>query len=176
MPKATKAMKDQCHRAVVFSSKVGYYNVPASGEQLKVVHRPRLYEKSYPRSDMVPKTDPLVVHRAQVVARQLQEVVKLFDKHPQPECRFRCTDEEGSVTCNFCRSCIGPKSKVSNTHLPSVATPAPKDKCVWLVDTGSEQDLISEGMLKTANATNRRVSDTPIFLATANSSTRADEV
>ena len=125
---------------------------------------------------MVPKTDPLVVHRAQVVARQLQEVVKLFDKHPQPECRFRCTDEEGSVTCNFCRSCIGPKSKVSNTHLPSVATPAPKDKCVWLVDTGSEQDLISEGMLKTANATNRRVSDTPIFLATANSSTRADEV
>ena len=80
------------------------------------------------------------------------------------------------ITCNLCRSCIGPKSKVSNTHLPTVATPAPKDKCVWLVDTGSEQDLISEGMLKTANATNRRVSDTPMCLATANGSTRADEV
>ena len=70
---------------------------------------------------------------------------------------------------------IGPKNKVSNTHLPTVATPASKDGCVWLVDTGSEQDLISEGMLKTAKATNRRVSDTPISLATANGSTRADE-
>ena len=169
-------MKAQCHRAVVFSSKVEYYKVPATGEQRKVVHRPRLYENNYPRSDMVPKADPLVVHRAQVVARQLQEVVKLFDKHPQPACRFRCTDEEGSVTCNLCRSCIGPKSKVSNTHLPSVATPASKDKCVWLVDTGSGQDLISEGMLKSAKAKNRRLSDTPICLATANGSTRADEV
>ena len=69
-----------------------------------------------------------------------------------------------------------PRTKVSNTHLPTVATPASKDGCVWLVDTGSEQDLISEGMLKTAKATNRRVSDTPISLATANGSTRADEV
>ena len=176
LPKATKAMKDQCYRAVVFSSKVEYYKVPATGEQRKVVYRPRVYEKSYPRTDMVPKTDPLVVHRAQVIARQLQETVKLFGKHPQPACRFLCTDEDGSVTCNLCRSCIGPKSKVTNTHLPTVATPAPKDKCVWLVDTGSEQDLISEGMLKTANATNRRVSDTPICLAKANCSTRADEV
>ena len=74
------------------------------------------------------------------------------------------------------RALIGPKNKLSNTHLPTVATPASKDGCVWLVDTGSEQDLISEGMLKTAKATNRRVSDTPISLATANGSTRADEV
>ena len=44
-----------------------------------------------------------------------------------------------------------------------------------MVDTGSEQDLlISEGMLKTAKATNRRTSDTPICLATANGSIRAD--
>ena len=145
LPKATKAMKEQCHRAVVFSSKVECHKVPATGEQRKVAHRPRVYEKSYPRTDMVPKTDPLVIHRAQVVARQLQEAVKLFGKHPQPACRFLCTDDEGSVTCNLCRSCIGPKSKVSNTHLPTVATPASKDKCVWLVDTGSEQDPTSEG-------------------------------
>ena len=71
---------------------------------------------------------------------------------------------------------ISPKNKISSTHLPTVATPASKDGCVWLVDTGSEQDLISEGMLKTAKATNRRVSNTPISLATANGSTRADEV
>ena len=37
-PKATKAMKDQSHRAVVFSSKVEYIKVPATGEQRKVVH------------------------------------------------------------------------------------------------------------------------------------------
>ena len=90
--------------------------------------------------------------------------------------RNRCNDEEGGTTCNYCRSLIGPKNKTSNTHLPTVATPASKDGCVCLVDTGSEQDLISESMLKTAKATNRRTSDTPISLATANGSARADEV
>ena len=40
LPKATKAMKEQCHRAVVFSSKVEYIKVPATGEQRKVVHKP----------------------------------------------------------------------------------------------------------------------------------------
>ena len=49
LPKATKAMKEQSHQAVVFSSKVEYFKVPATGEQRKVVHRPRVYEKSYPK-------------------------------------------------------------------------------------------------------------------------------
>ena len=176
LPKATKAMKEQCHRAVVFSSKVEYFKVPATGEQRRVVHRPRIYEKTFPDSESVPKPDKLVAHRAQVSARQLQELVKLFGSEKQPKCRFRCNDEEGGTSCNHCRALIGPKNKVSNTHLPTVATPASKDGCVWLVDIGSEQDLISEGMLKTAKATNRRLSDTPISLATANGSTRADEV
>ena len=39
LPKATKAMKNQCHSAVVFSSKVEYTKIPATGEQHKVVHR-----------------------------------------------------------------------------------------------------------------------------------------
>jgi hypothetical protein len=56
-------MKDQCHRAVIFSSKVGYIKVPATGEQRKVVHRPRIYEKSYPDSESVPKPDKLIAHR-----------------------------------------------------------------------------------------------------------------
>ena len=176
LPKVTKAMKDQSHRAVVFSSKVEYIKVPATGEQHKVVHRPRIYEKTFPDSESVPKPDKLVAHRAQVSARQLQELVKLFGSGAEPKCRFRCNDEEGGTSCNHCRALIGPKNKISNTHLPTVATPASKDGGVWLVDTGSEQDLISEGMLKTAKATNRRVSDTPICLSTANGSTRASEV
>ena len=154
LPKATKAMKEQCHRAVVFSSKVEYIKVPATGEQRKVVHRPRIYEKTFPDSESVPKPEKLTAHRAQVSARQLQELVKLFGNDVQPKCRFRCNDPEGGVSCNHCRALIGPKNKLSNTHLPTVATPASKDGCVWLVDTGSEQDLISEGMLKTAKATN----------------------
>ena len=152
-------MKDQCHRVVVFSSKVEYFKVPANGEQRKVAHRPQVYEKSYPDSESVPKPDKLIGHRAQVSARRLQELVKLFGSESPPKCRFRCNDEEGGTSCNHCRALIGPKNKVSNTHLPTVATPASKDGCVWLVDTGSEQDLISEGMLKTAKATNRHVSN-----------------
>ena len=163
-------MRDQCHRAVVFSSKVEYFKVPATGEQRKVVHRPRIYEKSYPDSESVPKPDKLIAQRAQVLGRQLQELVKLFGSESQPKCRFRCNDEEGGTSCNHCRALIGPKNKISSTQLPTVATPASKDGCVWLVDTGSEQDLISEGMLKTAKATNRRISNTPISLATASGS------
>ena len=130
LPKATKAMKDQCHRAVVFSSKVEYIKVPATGEQRKVVHRPRIYEKTFPDSESVPKPNKLIAHRAQVSARQLQELVKLFGSGAQPKCRFRCNDEEGGTSCNHCRALIGPKNKVSNTHLPTVATPASKDGCV----------------------------------------------
>ena len=156
----------------MFSSKVAYIKIPATGEQRKVVHKPRLYDNNYPTAESVPKPDRLVAHRAQVVARQLQEIIRLFNCDPQPKCRFRCNDEEGGTSCNHCRSLIGPKDKISNTHLPTVATPASKDGCVWLVDTGSEQDLISESMLKSAKASNRRVSD----LATANGSTRVDEV
>ena len=76
LPKATKGMKDQCHRVVVFSS------------------------KSFPDSEPVPKPDKLVAHRAQVSARQLQELVKLFGSESQPRCRFRCNDEEGGTSCN----------------------------------------------------------------------------
>ena len=97
LPKATKAMKDQCHRVVVFSSKVEYFEVPANGEQRKVAHRPRIYEKSYPDSESVPKPDKLIAHRAQVLARQLQELVKLFGSESQPKCRFRCNDEDGGT-------------------------------------------------------------------------------
>eukprot|EP00435_Cladocopium_sp_Y103_P044832 s114_g12.t1 len=120
LPKATKAMKDQSHRVVVFSSKVETIKFPAVGEQRKLVYKPRLCEKRYPKTEMVPKSDPLDAHRAQVVARQLQEVVSLFGSDQQLRCRFR--------------------------------------------------------MLKTAEATNRRLSETPICLATASGSTRADEV
>ena len=71
MPKAIKAMHDQSHRAVVFSSKVEYIKIPATGEQRRVEHKPRVYDTSYPTSESVPKTDKLVLHRAQVIARQL---------------------------------------------------------------------------------------------------------
>ena len=113
LPKATKAMKDQCHRVVVFSSKVEYFKVPANGEQRKVAHRPRVYEKSYPDSESVPKPDKLIAHRAQVSARQLQELVKLFGSESRPKCRFHCIDEDGGTSCNHCRALIGPKNKVS---------------------------------------------------------------
>ena len=83
----------------MFSSKVEYVKIPATGEQHKVVRRlPQTYDKHYPTSESVPKPDKLVAHRAKVIARQLQEVIKLFNCDPQPKCRFRCNDEEGGTT------------------------------------------------------------------------------
>ena len=71
LPKATKVMKDQSQRALLFSSKVEYIKIPAAGEQHKAVHRLRMYNSNYPTSESVPKPDKLVAHRAQVIARQL---------------------------------------------------------------------------------------------------------
>jgi hypothetical protein len=71
LPNATKAMKDQSQRALLFSSKVEYIKIPAAGEQHKAVHRLRMYNNNYPTSESVPKPDKLVAHRAQVIARQL---------------------------------------------------------------------------------------------------------
>ena len=82
-------MHDQSHRAVVFSSKVEYIKMPSSGEQRKVEHKPRVYDISYPNAESVPKTDQLVLHRAQVIARQLHEVIQHFDDDQQPRCRFK---------------------------------------------------------------------------------------
>ena len=41
------------------------------------MHKPRIYEKTFPDSESVPKPAKLTAHRAQVSARQLQELVKL---------------------------------------------------------------------------------------------------
>ena len=63
LPKATKAMKEQCHRAVVFSSKVGIHQGSCNWWTTQSCASTTI-EKSYPRRDMVPKTDPLVIHRS----------------------------------------------------------------------------------------------------------------
>ena len=84
--------KNNATEPLCFHQKWNTSKSQQTGEQRKVVHKPRIYEKTFPDSESVTaKTrDKLVAHRAQVSARQLQELVKLFGSETQPKCRFRC--------------------------------------------------------------------------------------
>ena len=111
-------------------------------------------------------------HEAQVRARQLQETVKLHDSDVAPSCGFCCWNEDTrDITCKECRFISGPKALRDIGRFPSIATAAPK-----VVDSGSESDLVSKGMLRAVSAKNCRAAEHPISLVTANGSTEANEV
>ena len=164
LPPARKRSKSSVRRTT-FVMKPEIRTIPARGEHCKMVKRERKYSVHFATSDRAPKSDPKAAHMAKVKARQLAEVVRSFDSATVPSCRFLCT--ESSLTCRECRSLI--KLKTCPTTIPTiVAGPAPREgRFSWLVDSGSEQDLLS-----------RKVMDAPhtISLITANGSTEASEV
>ena len=53
---------------------------------------------------------------------------------------------------------------------------AKRSPSIWLIDSGSEQDLISDSMLSQVGAYNRRSADHPISFITANGSTESNAV
>ena len=153
------------------------FEVQASGRQLPVRHHPREYAVVYKNSDDVPVSSKIEQHEAQVRARQLQETVKLHDSDLKPSCNFCCWNvETGDVTCKECRFTSGPKNLKDSIRYPAIATAAPKAGICWLVDSGSESDLVSKGMLRDVNAKNCRAAEHPISLITANGSTEANEI
>ena len=109
----------------------------------------------YRTSQDVPVSSKVEQHEAQVRARQLQETVKLHDTDAAPSCGFCCwNDDTGDVTCKECRFISGPKALRDVGRFPASATAAPKAGICWLVDSGSESDLVSKGMLRDINAKN----------------------
>ena len=132
----------------------------------------------YRTSDDVPVSSKVEQHEAQVRARQFQETVKLHDSDvAAPSCGFCCWNEGTcDITCKECRYVSGPKAPRDVSRFPSIATAAPKAGVSWLVDSGSESDLVSKGMLKDVSAKNCRAAEHPISLVTANGSTEASEV
>ena len=125
------------------------FEVNAVGRQVPVRHRPREFSTVYRTSDDLPVSSKIEQHEAQVRARQLQETVKLHqDSDVAPSCGFCCgNDDTGDITCKECRFASGPKAVREVGRLPSIATAAPKAGVSWLVDSGSESDLVSKGML-----------------------------
>ena len=153
------------------------FEIKAVGNHAPVRHRPREYTTVYRTPEEVPVSSKVEQHEAQVRARQLQETVKLHDSNLKPSCDFCCWDEDtGDATCKECRFISGPKNLRDIARYPAIATAAPKAGVCWLVDSGSESDLVSKGMLRDVNAKNCRAVEHPISLITANGSTEANEV
>lgn len=164
-------------KSVRFSGKVRIRKIKAVGEQNHIRYPPRYYDTVYARSEDVPASTPSDIHVSRVAARQLQEVVKAMNSDLVCKCSYLCGDETGSsLTRKQCRSLIGPKSGIVNSVIPTTAIEAQKGSIIWLIDSGSETDLLSESMLNKAGATGRRNSETPLSLITANGSTNAEEV
>ena len=75
--------------------------------------------------------------------------MKLHDSDVAPSCGFCCWNEDTcDITCKECRFVSGPKAFRDVGRFPSIATAAPKAGVSWLVDSGSESDLVSKGMLR----------------------------
>ena len=63
-----------------------------------------------------------------------------------------------------------------DVEAPRAATPAPKGEDLWLIDSGSEQDLISKAALRNASKAIRKQAPQPIRLVTANGNITASEI
>ena len=164
-------------KRIRFRKHLQVFEVKAVGHHAPVRHRPREYTTVYSTSEEVPASSKVEQHEAQVRARQLQETVKLHDSNLKGSCDFGCWSEDtGDATCKECRFISGPKNLRDIARYPAIATAAPKAGVCWLVDSGSESDLVSKGLLRDVNAQNCRAAKHPISLITADGSTEANEV
>ena len=131
----------------------------------------------YKTAKNVPVSSKVEQHEAQVRARQLQETVKLHDTDVAPSCGFCCWNgDTGDITCKECRFISGPKALRDVVRFHAIPTAAPKAGISWLVDSGSESDLVSKGMLRDVDAENCRPAEHPISFITTSGSTEASEV
>ena len=163
---------------VRFNLKPQIIKVTAVGEQCKLADKSRRYTKVYPDASTVPAPSEKEQHLARVHARQLREAIRVFERE-KPVCKFLC--DEPSLTCKHCRRVSGPvmlcKVPIDHGVTPSAATPVQTgNKVSWLVDSGSEQDLISKSMLHQVNASECKPAPNPVTLTTANGFTEATEV
>ena len=172
----TKERAAQTEKRVTFDKRVGVKKINARGRCNPVIHGPRKYDNVLTTAEAAKKSDPIDVLNAKTAARKLQEAAKQFGNSVQPSCGFNCVDDLESLTCKCCRNLLAP-CKINTVLMPpTVATPAPKGRHQWLIDSGSEQDLISESMLSQVGAYNRRSTDQPISFITANGSTQSNAV
>ena len=165
-------------KRVRFNLKPQIIKVTAVGEQCKLADKSRRYTKVNPDASTVPASSKKEQHLAQVHARQLWEAIRVFDRE-KPVCKFLC--DEPSLTCKHCRRVSGPvmlcKVPIDHGVTPSATTPVQTgNKVSWLVDSGSEQDLISKSMLRQVNASECKPAPNPVTLTTANGFTEATEV
>ena len=163
-------------KKVAFKKKVETFKIPHLGGVRKASHERRTFQKHWSKTNQVPKPKPEDTRCAIEAANQLHEVVARFDLPHVPSCKYECSEKNASLTCDHCERFIIPNGNPHQSFVPSIATPAPKGRVSWLVDSGSEQDLVSENMLATVKAADRRASDVPISLLTANGQTQATEV
>lgn len=186
----------KCHK-VRFSDRIHIRKIPARGEMCQLIVTPKVHETTFSTNEECPRSDPKTLLEAKVAARQLQEMVKLFDGDWEPACKFHCTEEHSAflkLTCKCCRrllepvksdqfSASPPSSVLPSASVVSQPTAAPVNAAAsrsssvsWLIDSGSEQDLVSEAQIPRVKASNRHRRDEPISLLTANGATTADEV
>ena len=100
---------------------------------------------------------------ARKAANQLNAVIKAIENGAQPACGFMCDVESDSISSLSCDECLGvampPHDVRKDVKAPRAATPVPKGKDVWLIDSGSEQDLICKAALRNAAKAVRKPSE-----------------
>ena len=151
---------------------------PAEGDGFKLEYEERQYNRMLPSAKDCPRPTKGTNKAARKAANQLNAVIKPID-NPQPTCSFMCDVESDSILSLSCDECLRiampPHDVRRDVEAPRAATPAQKGKDVWLIDSGSEQHLITEAALRKSKAI-RKQAPQPICLVTANGNITASEI
>ena len=177
------------------SNRVGFIDVKPYGRQVSVGQDRRQYEKVYKMAEECPPSEKDHVDAAIESARRLANILSNMQKQESPENRLEGTWQLVMPKCRLeckwleCQKCkhlshadeedetaipAGTVEKVSeiDTCIP-LPLPKPRERKSWLIDSGSEIDVVSKSDLPSVNATNARSSPKPVNLTTANGRTKA---
>ena len=165
---------------VSFDTNAHVHEIPAEGDGFKLEYEERQYNRMLPSAKDCPRPTKGTNKAARKAANQLNAVIKAIENGAQPACGFMCDVESDSISSLSCDECLRiampPHDVRKDVKAPGAATPARKGKDVWLIDSGSEQDLISKAALRNASKAIRKQAPQPIRLVTANGNITASEI
>ena len=165
-------------RCVQFADNVEIVEIEANGLCLSCAPKPNDPEVVW-YDGCAPGSNPKDLIDAKDKALILEGVVELMQANYNAPCGFYCDyyEDNDLIYCGlYCPGCWIDDDETNLDEVPEyIATPAPAGLRQWIVDTGSEQDLVDTERAVTLQ---KRINPalTPINLSTANGSICADKI
>ena len=118
-----------------FSNRVGFVDIEVNKDMKPVGRDQRVYRKQYESSEKCPQSTESSARHAEAAARQLVDIIELFQKQVQPKCKFECK----WLDCRMCRRLLKRLNAQAEWNSRSdekeqTSTPMPKTHGYVVVD------------------------------------------